>query len=154
MKRKTCFLAILLACLLSLPGYVLAAAKKPSTMAELALYNGTDRQQILEEGAKKEGALTFYTSGILKQAVTPVVDAFKKKYPFIKVQIWRASSQQLISRAVEEFKSGQNLLDAMEGTQSNMLIIQEVGIVQTFFSPNLTQIEDAAKTQAPRHPSL
>ncbi len=32
-----------------------AAPKKPATVAELALYSGPDRQEILEEGAKKEG---------------------------------------------------------------------------------------------------
>src|SRR3972149_8045459 len=149
MKLKGPFAVSILFLAWMLVGVAGGAQKRPSTMAELALYKGADRQQILEEGAKKEGALTFYTSGIIKQAVTPVVEAFKKKYPFIKVQIWRASSQQLISRSVEEFKSGQNLMDVMEGTQSNMLIIQEVGIVQPFFSPNLTQIEDAAKTEAP-----
>ncbi len=140
---------LFLMAMLLLPGQVLGAAKKPATMAELAMYSGADRQQILEEGAKKEGKLTFYTSGILKQAVNPVVESFKKKYPYIKVDIWRASSMELISRSTEEFRAGRQQFDAMEGTQTNMLVIQQVGIVQPFTSPNLAQMEDEAKTAAP-----
>jgi len=150
-NRKTCWQygACLCAVMMILAGQAFAADKKPVTMAELALYKGADRQQILEEGAKKEGALTFYTSGILKQAVNPITDAFQKKYPFIKVNIWRASSMELVSRSSEEFKAGRQLFDAMEGTQTNMLVLQEVGIVQPFLSPNLAQIEDEAKTTVP-----
>jgi len=46
----------------------------------------------LEEGAKKEGKLTHYSSG--QQAIAPVNEAFEKKYPFIKVTTWRAGSTQ------------------------------------------------------------
>jgi len=130
-------------------GYVVSATKKPSTMAELALYKGADRQQILEEGARKEGKLTFYTSGILTQAVRPVVDAFEKKYPFIKVSIWRATSQQLVPRAVEEFKSGKHMVDVTEGTQTAMLVLQETGIAGPYYSPNFLQMEEEALTKAP-----
>jgi hypothetical protein len=148
MKTKWQYGVCLLAVMMIFPGQALSAAKKPATMAELAMYKGADRQQILEEGAKKEGALTFYTSGILKQAVNPVVEAFQKKYPFIKVDIWRASITELVSRSSEEFKAGRQLFDAMEGTQTNMLVLHKLGIVQPFLSPNLAQIEDEAKTNA------
>src|SRR5690349_19787110 len=33
----------------------------PTTATEIARYQGADRQQILEAGAKKEGTLTWYT---------------------------------------------------------------------------------------------
>ncbi len=80
MKRKRYVSAVVVLMLGLYPaGAYGAAAKKPATVAELALYRGSDRQQILEEGAKKDGALVFYTSGILTQAVRPVVDSFQKK---------------------------------------------------------------------------
>ena len=40
----------------------LAAQNRPTSGADLALYQGADREAILIEGAKKEGQLTFYTS--------------------------------------------------------------------------------------------
>jgi len=131
-------------------GIASSAAKRPATVAELALYKGADRQQVLEDGAKKEGALVFYTSGILTQAVRPVVDAFMKKYPFIKVEIWRAGSEALVPRVLEELKAGKLGFDVIENTQTGYLIMQEVGgILQPFSSPNLAFIEDDAITKAP-----
>jgi len=57
MKLNRAFRLFLLVSVLiaALPNFVLAAPKRPTTTAELALYNEADRQQILEEGAKKEG---------------------------------------------------------------------------------------------------
>jgi hypothetical protein len=38
------------------------AQGKPATIAVLAAYNRPDREQVLYEGAKKEGKLMWYTS--------------------------------------------------------------------------------------------
>lgn len=38
------------------------ASGKPVSLADLAVYEGADRLQLLTEGAKKEGSLTVYTS--------------------------------------------------------------------------------------------
>src|SRR5688500_13110715 len=38
------------------------AVTAPMSSAQLALYQGADREKILIEGAKKEGQLTFYNS--------------------------------------------------------------------------------------------
>src|SRR3989304_6473751 len=72
-----------------------AAQKRPTTVAELALYKGPDRQQILEEGAKKEGKITLYTTAVEVGGIRPLVDAFNKKYPYIKVGVWRGGGGRL-----------------------------------------------------------
>jgi len=148
MKGKWHRFIVVLIVALALPGSSLSAAEKPVTAAELAMYKGPDRQQILEEGAKKEGQLTFYTSGTIEQSVGPMVDAFKKKYPFINIDIWRAGTNALTPRIVEEFKAGKSIFDNVEGTQSNMMVMQKLGIIQPFYSPNLTQMEKDAITPA------
>ena len=38
------------------------AASAPMSISQLALYQGADREKILIEGAKKEGAFTLYGS--------------------------------------------------------------------------------------------
>jgi hypothetical protein len=38
-----------------------AQIPKPTTLAELAVYNGPDREQLLVAGAKKEGKVVWYT---------------------------------------------------------------------------------------------
>jgi iron(III) transport system substrate-binding protein len=59
-----------------------AAQSRPLSLAELALYQGADREKILLEGAKKEGEVVFYTSNTW--VAGPVSQAFGKKYPFVK----------------------------------------------------------------------
>ena len=150
--KKTWYVAAVVLVTLGLfsAGAYGAAAKKPTTVAELALYKGADRQQILEEGAKKEGTLVFYTSGILTQAVRPVVDSFQKKYPYVKVEIWRAEGQQLVPRVLEETRAGRQGFDVIENTQNGYLVMQEQGgVFQPFYSPNLAFIDNDAITKGP-----
>jgi len=124
----------------------MAAVRQNMTMAELAFYTGSDRQQILEEGARKEGKLTFYTSGSFDTIVSPILAAFRKKYPFIIVDMWRGTSPEVASRAIQEAQAGRYMVDVIEGTQVAMIVLQRVGLVQPFTSPQFTQIEDEAKT--------
>ena len=72
----------------------LALVPRPSTAApqsveEIANYTGADRQQILEAGAKTEGALMVYATGT---QIQPLIDRFEQKYPYIHVQLPRADS--------------------------------------------------------------
>ncbi len=71
MKRKGYCLGFVSAIVMVFTGVAASAPARPTTVAEIALYKGADRQQILEEGAKKEGKLIFYTTGVAKQAVSP-----------------------------------------------------------------------------------
>ncbi len=149
MKRKGYFLVFALSFVLVLTGVAVGAAKKPASVAELALYNGADRQKILEEGAKKEGALTFYTSGIMQNSVRPILAAFQKKYPYIKIETWRAGTEALTPKIVEEYKAGKHLVDVVEGSNMANRTLQKFGIVQPFYSPNLAYIEEDAISRAP-----
>ncbi|MFC1814805.1 hypothetical protein ACFL0M_02455, partial [Thermodesulfobacteriota bacterium] len=85
MKRKGFYWFFVLAVVLVFTGTTVGAPKRPTTVAEIALYKGADRQQMLEEGAKKEGKLTFYTTGVMTGSLGPFLDLFKKKYPYIKL---------------------------------------------------------------------
>ena len=126
-----------------------AAAKRPTTPAELALYKGADRQQILEEGAKKEGRLILYTTGILNKTVDPKVKVFQKKYPYIKVDIWRAETSNLVAKFFQEYGARRYAVDVVELTQAGEILLEEKKMLQPFYSPNLSSIEDEAIKKAP-----
>src|SRR6516165_227290 len=85
-----------------------AVAAAP-TVAELANYAGSDRQQVLEAGAKAEGTLTIYTTGT---QIAPLVDRFKQKYPFVRVQLLRASSVEIATKVTQEYSARVFLVDA------------------------------------------
>lgn len=148
MEGKRFFVLVALVAAVMLP--MAAAASKPGpTVAEVALYKGADRQRMLEEGARREGRLTFYTTGILVQTVRPLVDAFQKKYPYLKVDIWRASTTELIPRFAQEFKVGKHTADVIELTQTGGVMLQEAALLQPFYSPNLADIEEGSVNKAP-----
>jgi iron(III) transport system substrate-binding protein len=90
-------------------GAVPAPAQAPS-IAEVAAYQGPDRTQRLIAGAKKEKSITVYGSTVAED-MRPVSDAFRKKYG-IDFQYWRASSEQLVQRAVNENRAARCAADA------------------------------------------
>jgi len=75
------------------------AATLPAS-ANLATYRGADRDTLILAGAKREGKVVFYSGMIENQALRPMADAFKKKYPFMAVEYWRGDSRALVQKAL------------------------------------------------------
>src|SRR5687767_3849300 len=102
-----------------------------ATAADLALYEGQDRTQRLIEGAKREGEITIYTSAQTTD-LGPVVEAYEKKYG-IKASIWRAGSEAVLNRALQESRAGRFTVDVVEtnGPELESLsreqILQQIG---------------------------
>jgi len=83
------------------------------------------------EKAKKEGRLVFYTSWGLSDA-DYVIKAFEKKYPFLKVELVRSTSEKTLNRLLTEHR-GQSFLGdvvAISGIQSG--ILQARGILDRY----------------------
>ena len=60
--------------------YAWAQSSKPKSIAELATYTGSDREQLLYAGAKDEGVITWYTS-LAGDSYKALARAFETKYP-------------------------------------------------------------------------
>jgi iron(III) transport system substrate-binding protein len=86
----------------------------------------------LIEGAKKEGALSWYTSMSVAES-KPVSDAFEKAYPFIKVTVFRASGEQVQNRAVTETRAGRWDFDVASLSEIGTLI--ENKLIAQYVSP-------------------
>src|SRR5512147_420043 len=82
------------------PGVSSAQATKPAPIAELAAYNGTDREQMLTAGAKKEGKITWYTA-LAGNSYRELAKAFEMKYG-VQVEAYRGTSKDLISKFLSE----------------------------------------------------
>ena len=146
MKVEFSVCVLFFACLFVFTGAALPASKRPATVAELALYRGADRRQILEEGAKKEGRLTLYTTGTQAKSI---VKAFEKKYPYIKAEVWRVSTRELIAKIIEEYRARKTLSDAIGNIDLSAVVLKEAGLLQPFYSPEVAQIEEGAFDNAP-----
>jgi len=132
--------------LLALVAVASAQTRRPKTLDELAVYSGPDRQQILIEGAKAEGKMVWYTS--LAGVYREIIDAFKRKYPFITLDPYRGGSLELGPRLLNEAKAGRFVADALEGTPGLLMLLRDGGLLKPFTSPELARYPDEAKTKA------
>jgi ABC-type Fe3+ transport system substrate-binding protein len=109
------------------------ALAQTRTMAEIASYQGADRMARLIEGAKKEGALSVYGSSVAED-MNPVSEAFKKKYG-IDFQYWRASSENLVQRTVQENRAGRCAVDAFATVAAELEALHREKLLQAVKTP-------------------
>lgn len=122
-----------------------AAQAKPMSISELALYKGKDRETILVEGAKKEAQVTFYTSNTWMAGY--VSQEFGRKYPFIKTNVWRSDSKELLKRLTDEAAAGRFIADVVETSPDYMALLIEAKMFQELFSPELGPYDNNAKVK-------
>ncbi len=105
------------------------------SVADIANLSGPDRQKNLEEGAKQEKEVMFYTSLIVDQVVRPLADGFEKKYPFLKVVYLRNNSTQILQRILAGGKARSVQADVVAASVGASL--KKTGFIQAFNSPEL-----------------
>jgi ABC-type glycerol-3-phosphate transport system substrate-binding protein len=92
MKRLTIALLATL-----LPAELGSQPHKPATLAEIATYNGPDREHVLYAGAKGEGKIVWYTS-LAGDSYKAIARAFEAKYPGVRLETYRAGGSELVPR--------------------------------------------------------
>jgi iron(III) transport system substrate-binding protein len=121
-----------------------AQTGRPSTLAELAIYNKPDREKVLYEGAKKEGRLMWYTS----LTGGPNIEApkiFEAKYPGVKMDVYRGESDALITKIIQEAQAKRYIVDTIESTFPILKVMRDEKILIRYFSPFLASYPDEVK---------
>ena len=108
----------------------------------LYLYKGTDRDERLQEGARREGSVNVYTSLNTKDS-GPITEAFEKKTG-VKVQLWRSSSEKVLQRAVTEARAGRFACDVLETNGPEMEALHREKLLAEFWSPHFKDLPPAA----------
>jgi len=88
--------------------------------------------QALIDGAKKEGEFVWYTSMSVSDS-KPLLDAFEKKYPFIKGKLLRASSEKTLNRIITETRGGKWDFDVV--ALSEVGVLAERKLTSPYVSP-------------------
>ena len=130
---------------LGTPSFLCAQEPADKTAARNSaayLYKGADREARLVEGAKKEGALSVYTSLNTRDS-GPIVEAFEKKYG-VRTQLWRASSEKVVQRAVTEARAGRHSVDAFESNGPELEQLFREKLLSEFWSPHFKDLPPAA----------
>jgi iron(III) transport system substrate-binding protein len=124
-----------------------AQSRPPSTVAELSVYTGADREQLLYTGGKSEGTVTWYTS-LAGDSYKALARAFETKYPGLKLEAYRAGGSELVPRMIEEARARRPIVDVLETTLDSMMVSRAGNLLRPYSSPHLARYPDQAKEKA------
>jgi iron(III) transport system substrate-binding protein len=127
-------------------GTALRAEPALEAVKDIALYQGQDRDQRLLSAARKEGALTLYTS-MNAEDLKKLVAAFEKKHG-IKVNVWRASSEKVLQKVIAENNAGKQTWDIVESNGPELESMVREKLSQKFYSPHK---KDLIQETIPKH---
>jgi iron(III) transport system substrate-binding protein len=83
------------------------------------------REARLQKLAAQEGQVNVYTS-LSSLVVKPLQAAWAKRYPDVKLSLYRASSEDVTARVLAERNAGTSGADIVETNGTNMLIFQHM----------------------------
>jgi iron(III) transport system substrate-binding protein len=89
----------------------------------------------LIRGAKKEGKVVFWSSMRIEDSKA-LAAGFEARYPFIKVDIFRAGGEQIVNRALAEHLAGKTTYDVLNAFA--LKVVQNKGLLQPYAAPEAT----------------
>jgi iron(III) transport system substrate-binding protein len=113
------------------------AASLDDLFSEINRLSPVERQKRLEEGAKKEGSVKVFTITYVT-LIQAYLDAFMKKYPFIRAEYWRGSGNRLVNRVLTEHRLGKLDADIVSVPNEVPLTLKKAGVWARYRSPELT----------------
>lgn len=94
----------------------------------------------LIEGAKKESQLVYYTTMTLDQS-KQTADRFEKRYPFIKVTLFRTGGGPLLNKIFTESRGGRHDWDVVVGRGEMVLPLMQRKLLASYRSPEAGMID-------------
>jgi iron(III) transport system substrate-binding protein len=140
-------LNLILVMILTMASHSWAQTGKPKTIEQLAAYAGADREQILLEGAKAEGKVVWYTS-LSGGSYETIVSSFRKKYPDVELEVYRAGSTDLSQKILGEAQANRHIADAIESTPPILMLLREKGLIKSYTTPILKKYPEDARVKA------
>jgi len=110
------------------------SASSETLYAEINKLPAEARQKRLEEGARREGAFTYYSISNA-ELVAAYIKGFTTRYPFIKGDFYRGSGNQLVVRTMMEHRSGRLSADVISVGTENVMALKRSGIWVRYHTP-------------------
>jgi len=99
------------------------------------------------EAAKKEGQLVWYNT-LVQPHAQGLIDAFTKKYPFIKGSFWRGSATSVYSKLTLEARAGRYEWDTVSLTNPEFVWdLKQRNLITRYASPEREMFNDDVKDQ-------
>jgi iron(III) transport system substrate-binding protein len=143
-KRYTKTGAAFLLLFFFLPVSVLRAQSGREALAKINKLPPAERAARLAEGAKREGALSFYSSETI-DLLEQYRGAYVKKYPFVKVEYWRGGGGRVTERVLLEHRAKKLDADVVGISFDDLVVVQKEGILAPYESPERKAYADHFK---------
>lgn len=109
------------------------AVEPTAEVVEAASLQGPDRTERLVAMAKKEGVINLYAT-MGQEQMTVIASAFEKKYG-IKVNLWRASSENVARRTITEAQGNRFEVDVIESNSPELETLHREQLAQPVKTP-------------------
>jgi iron(III) transport system substrate-binding protein len=113
-------------------------AQAQTSDTSLLRSTASDRSAKLISAAKAEGALTLYTS-IAEKDLKPLIEPFEKKYG-VKVTVWRASGDGVMTRTVNEARAKRYTVDVVHAGAVELEVLSREKLLQPVASPHFAEL--------------
>jgi iron(III) transport system substrate-binding protein len=94
------------------------------------------RKAVIEEGARKEGEVIWYTSMSLTD-FPKIVGAFEKTVPYVKIRTNRLSQSSIMPKIDTEARAGRFMVDMVASAPMEMWELKQKGHSTSYLSPEL-----------------
>ena len=129
------FFRVLLICGLMVASWgSVRAATVEEVVKRASALSGAERKTFLEEGAKKEGEVVFYTSLSLTD-YPKILPHFERAYPFVKTNTYRATPSGLFTKVDTEARAGRFAADVIGSAPVEMWQLKQRKLSTSYLSP-------------------
>ena len=103
-----------------------------------------ERVGKLIEGARQEGKVAVYTTQTITDSTT-IARKFEERYPFLKVEIYRAPTVTLLNKIIGEAKARKFTPDVIEMPGFQTYVLKKEGLYAHYLSPEGRSYQEGLK---------
>jgi iron(III) transport system substrate-binding protein len=133
-KWKSAVLQLLLFVVVAFSSSFALGKTVEELLADINRLTPAERQKRLEEGARREAAVKFYSNENI-DLLKGYTDAFMRKYPFVKADFWRGSGNRLVNRVLVENRAGKLDADFISVPFEAGMSVKRAGVWAPYVSP-------------------
>lgn len=128
MKKRDLFIVLALVLVAAQVG----AENAEELLARLNKLPPAQRQQEILEKARQEGEVMVYATFTESKSLA---NAFRKRYPFVTVNVRRLGGGKMLDITLTEFRAGRHLVDAFIGGSTSARPLIDAGVIGHYDSP-------------------
>jgi ABC-type Fe3+ transport system substrate-binding protein len=110
-------------------------------LAEINQLAEAERQARLVNGAKKEGAVTWYVA-MNRAYAQDLINAFEAQYPFLKVNALTGGGGSLLNKVLTEYRARSYLYDVFNTRSMTLNTLKKAGTIMRYKTPYRTQLRE------------